>query len=430
MRFEEAVAELDARQPEHMPKPDLERIRALATMLDDPQRTYPTIHVTGTNGKTTTARLAAALACEQGITTGLFTSPHLSSVTERLVVCGEPMREGEFGAEYERLLPYLRLVDERVGPVTYFEALTALAYLWFADKPVGMAVFEVGMGGTWDATNLVAGDVAVVGPVGLDHPELGSTIPAVAREKAGIIKQGEVAVVREQVPEALEVIERVGEEQIATLLLEERDWAVQDRVPALGGQAFAVRGLHRTYEELTLPLFGEHAALAAGAAVVALEALLERAIDEEAVRVALAGASAPGRLEVVARHPLIVLDGAHNPAAAEALASALPEAFTWERLHLVLAVFSNKDLHGITAELAPLTDAAYAATTRSVRARPAAEVAAAIASEGVAVQTFPDVLAAIAAARADAGARDLILVTGSLYTVADARRALVEASGT
>ena len=147
MRFEEAVAELDARQPEHMPKPDLERIRALAAMLDDPQRTYPTIHVTGTNGKTTTARLAAALACEQGITTGLFTSPHLSSVTERLAVCGEPMREGEFGAEYERLLPYLRLVDERVGPVTYFEALTALAYLWFADKPVGMAVFEVGMGG-------------------------------------------------------------------------------------------------------------------------------------------------------------------------------------------------------------------------------------------------------------------------------------------
>ncbi len=430
MHFEEAVAELEARQPEHMPEPDLERIRALAGMLDDPQRTYPTIHVTGTNGKTTTARLAAALACEQGITTGLFTSPHLSSVTERLVVCGEPIRDGEFGSEYERLLPYLRLVDERVGGVTYFEALTALAYLWFADTPVGLAVFEVGMGGTWDATNLVTGDVAMIGPVGLDHPELGASIPEVAREKAGIIKQGEVAVVREQVPEALEVIERVCEEQIATLLLEERDWAVQDRVPALGGQAFAVRGLHRTYEDLTLPLFGEHAALAAGAAVVALEALLERAIDEEAVRAALAGASAPGRLEVVARHPLIVLDGAHNPAAAGALAAALPEAFTWERLHLVLAVFSNKDLKGIAAELVPLADIAYATTTRSVRARPADEVAAAIASEGVAVQSFPDVMTAIDAARADAGARDLILVTGSLYTVADARRALVEASGT
>ncbi|MCI0632885.1 MAG: dihydrofolate synthase [Actinobacteria bacterium] len=430
MRFEEAVAELEARQPEHMPKPDLERIRALAAMLDDPQRRYPTIHVTGTNGKTTTARLAAALACEQGITTGVFTSPHLSSVTERLVVCGEPIRDGEFGAEYEHLLPYLRLVDEQAGPVTYFEALTALAYLWFADTPVGLAVFEVGMGGTWDATNLVVGDVAVIGPVGLDHPELGATIPAVAREKAGIIKQGEVAVVREQEPEALEVIERVCEDQIATLLLEDRDWGVEDRLPAMGGQDFAVRGLHRTYEDLTLPLFGEHAAHAAGAAVVALEALLERGIDEEAVRSALAGSSAPGRLEVLARHPLIVLDGAHNPAAAGALASALPEAFTWERLHLVLAVFSDKDLNGIVAELARLADVGYAAATSSVRARPADEIAAALASEDVAAQTFPDVVAALAAARSVAGVHDLILVTGSLYTVADARRALVEASGT
>jgi dihydrofolate synthase/folylpolyglutamate synthase len=430
VRFDQAVAELEARQPEHMPKPDLERIRALAAMLDEPQRTYPTIHVTGTNGKTTTARLAAALACEQGIRTGLFTSPHLSSVTERILVCDDPMADDEFGSEYERLLPYLRLVDERVGPVTYFEVLTALAYLWFADAPVGLAVFEVGMGGTWDATNLVAGDVAVIGPVGLDHPELGSTIPDVASEKAGIIKEGKVAVVREQAPEALEVIEGACEDQIATLLLEDRDWAIERRVPALGGQAFAVRGLHRPYEDLTLPLYGAHAAHAAGAAVVALEALFERAVDEEAVRAALARASVPGRLEVVARHPLIVLDGAHNRAAAAALASALLEAFTWERLHLVTAVFSNKDLRGILAELTPLADVAYSAATSSVRARPADEITAALESEGVAAQTFSDVVAALVAARAAAGVHDLILVTGSLYTVADARRALVEASGT
>ena len=430
MRFEDAVAELEARQPEHMPKPDLERIRALSAMLDDPQRTYPTIHVTGTNGKTTTARLAAALACGLGITTGLFTSPHLSSVTERFLVCDEQMPDDEFGSEFERLLPYLRLVDEQVGPVTYFEALTALAYLWFADAPVGLAVVEVGMGGTWDATNLIEGDVAVIGPVGLDHPELGSTIPDVASEKAGIIKEGKVAVVREQAPEALEVIEGACEDQIATLLLEDRDWAIERRVPALGGQAFAVRGLHRPYEDLTLPLYGAHAAHAAGAAVVALEALFERAVDEEAVRAALARASVPGRLEVVARHPLIVLDGAHNRAAAAALASALLEGFTWERLHLVIAVFSNKDLRGILAELTPLADVAYSAATSSVRARPADEIAAALESEGVAAQTFSDVVAALVAARAAAGVHDLILVTGSLYTVADARRALVEASGT
>ena len=201
--------------------------------------------------------------------------------------------------------------------------------------------------------------------------------------------------------------------------------------PALGGQAFAVRGLHRDVRGPALPLFGEHAALAAGAAVVAVEALLERAIDEEAVRAALAGASARrAGLEVVARHPLIVLDGAHNPAAAEALADALPEAFTWERLHLVLAVFSNKDLKGIVAELVPLADIAYATTTRAFgpprrRGRGRDRV------RGCAVQSFPDRHDGDRRRSRDAGARDLILVTGSLYTVADARRVLLaEASGT
>ena len=429
MRFEEAVAGLDLRQPEHMPKPDLDRIRALTTLLNDPQLTYPTIHVTGTNGKTTTARLCASLACEHGISTGLFTSPHLLSVIERLVVCGVPIGPDEFGREFERLLPYLRTVDEGVGSVTYFEVVTALAYLWFADKPVGLGVFEVGMGGTWDATNLVAGDVAVICPVGLDHPELGETVAEVAREKAGIIKQGKVAVVREQEPDALEQIERRCEEQIATLLLEDRDWAIQERAPALGGQAFAVRGLYRTYPDLHLALFGAHAARNAGGAVVALEALLERALDEDVVRGAFTGASSPGRLEVVARHPLIVLDGAHNPAAAEALAAALPEAFAWERLHLVMAVFSTKDLEGIAAALSPIADAGYAATTDSVRARAADEVATALVAKGVASQAFADVGAALEAAREAAGERDLILVTGSLYTVADARRMLMGETG-
>jgi dihydrofolate synthase/folylpolyglutamate synthase len=426
VRFSEAVAELDARQPEHMPKPDLDRIRALAELLDDPQLTYPTIHVTGTNGKTTTARLVSTLACAHGIPTGLFTSPHLRSVTERLQLCGEAMSEGEFAQEYEHLLPYLLTVDERAGRVTYFEALTALAYLWFADKPVRLGVFEVGMGGTWDATNLVAGDVAVLCPIGLDHPELGATVAEVAGEKAGIVKAGRTAVVREQEPEALAILEARATEVGARLLLEDRDWGLEMRTPAVGGQALTIRGAHGTYEDVLLPLFGAFAAHNAGAAVVALEVLLDRALDDRAMREALLGATSPGRLEVVGRRPLVVLDGAHNPAAAAALAEALAEAFTWERLHLVMAAFANKDVAGVVDRLAPLADVGYATTTRSVRARPAEQIAAALTSRGVATQTFPSVADAIAAARNAAGEDDLILVTGSLYTVADARRSLEE----
>jgi dihydrofolate synthase / folylpolyglutamate synthase len=427
VRFAEAVAELEDRQPEHLPKPDLERMRALAVLLADPQLTYPTIHVTGTNGKTTTARLAAAVACAHGLTTGLFTSPHLASVTERIELCGEPIAEEAFGDEFERLLAFVRTVDERVGRVTYFETLTAFAYLWFADAPVAVGVFEVGMGGTWDATNLVSGDVAVLCPIGVDHPELGSTIAEVAGEKAGIVKQGKVAVAREQAAEALQVIERRCEEQIATLLLEGRDWELDDLTPAVGGQAMAVRGLHATYDEVLLPIHGEHAAHNAAAAVVAVEALLERALDPDAIRVALGSMTSPGRLEVVSRRPLIVLDGAHNPAAAEALAEALPDTFTGDRLHLVMGVFADKNLEGIVRPLAPLADAGYASAVDSVRARPPEAVADAMAAAGIPTEAFTTFREALDAARDAASADDLILVTGSLYTVAEARRVLLGA---
>jgi dihydrofolate synthase / folylpolyglutamate synthase len=426
VRFADAMAELQGRQPEHLPEPDLERIRALATLLADPQLTYPTIHVTGTNGKTTTARLAAAIGCAHGLTTGLFTSPHLASVTERFEICGDPMAEEAFGDEFEHLLAYLRTVDERVGRVTYFEALTALAYLSFADAPVALGVFEVGMGGTWDATNLVSGDVAVLCPIGLDHPQLGSTIAEVTGEKAGIIKQGKVAVVREQEDEALEVIRQRCEEQIATLLLEGRDWELADLTPAVGGQAIAIRGLHATYDDILLPIYGEHAAHNAAAAVVAVEALLERPLDRDAVRLALGAATSPGRLEVAARRPLVILDGAHNPAAARALAEALPDTFTWDRLHLLMGVFADKDLDGIVGPLAPLADAGYAAAVESVRARPPHEVADAMIAHDIPTETFTTVRDALDAAASAASDGDLILVTGSLYTVADARRALLE----
>jgi dihydrofolate synthase / folylpolyglutamate synthase len=426
MRFEEALAELDGRQPERM-VPDLARISAVAELLDDPQLTYPTIHVTGTNGKTTTARLVADLACEHGLTAGLYTSPHLHSVTERIAVCGEAISEEEFGEEYERLLPYFLLVDARGERVTYFEALTALAFVWFSDKPVSVGVFEVGMGGAWDATNLVAGDVGVICPIAVDHPELGSTLDQIASEKAGIVKPGKVVVCREQPPEAFKVIQDRCEAFEAQLRYEGRDFAVSDRRRSVGGQVIGVRGLFDRYEEVPLGLFGEHAARNAAAAIVAVESFLEKALTSDAVRSALSAASSPGRLEVVARRPTIVVDGAHNPAGAEALVSALTEAFGWSRLHLVIAISANKDVDGIVAALAPLADRAYAARNASTRSAVGERVAQSLASARVPVEAFDSVAEALQAARDSAGADDLILVTGSLYTVADARRALGKA---
>lgn len=423
MKFPEALAELNGRQPERM-VPDLGRIRALAELLGDPQLTYPTIHVTGTNGKTTTSRLVTALACAHGLPSGLYTSPHLRSVTERISVCFADMTEEEFGEEYERLLPYLETVDAKGTRVTYFEALTALAYVWFSDKPVSLGVFEVGMGGAWDATNLVAGDVAVLCPISLDHPELGSTLGEVAGEKAGVIKPGKTAVVREQPPEAMKVIEPRCAEYEVTLLLEDRDYGVAERRVAVGGQTITIQGVKAEYRDFLLPLFGEHAARNAAAAIVALEAFLDRPLSEPAVRRALEGVSSPGRLEVISRRPLLILDGAHNPAGAQALAEALAEAFTWERLHLVIGVSANKDVDGIVAVLAPLAARAYATRNSSERSADTERVASSLEAAGAPTERFESVPSALAAARAEAVTDDLILVTGSLYTVADVRRAL------
>jgi len=425
MRFDEALARLDRRQPETMPEPSLERIRAVTELLDDPQRTYPSIHVTGTNGKTTIARAAAALACAHGLSTGLFMSPHLHTVRERLSVCGVEITEEQFAEEWVHLEPFLDLVDAQGhGAATYFEAVTALAFLWFADTPVSLAVLEVGMGGSWDATNVVDGDVAVIGEVGLDHPELGSTVQEVATEKAGIVKPGTVAVVREQPEDARKVIEARASEVGATLLEEGEDWEVLVRRPAVGGQQFRVRGARTNYDELFLPMFGEHVVRNVAAAIVAVESFLGRPLDADAARAAIEALRIPGRVEVAGRSPLMVLDGAHNPGGAEALARTLVEAFTWSRMHVVLAVSSNKDLDGVVAALAPFADAWYAARNETTRSFPADHVAERIAAAGGRVADLGTVKEALAAARDAAAPDDLILVTGSLYTVADARRAL------
>ena len=421
------MEDLNARQPEHMPEPTLDRVRELVKLLDHPELKYPAIQVTGTNGKTTATRLATSLACAHGLSAGAYVSPHVVSVTERLSLCDEPISEAEFAEEYERLLPYMELVGSRVGPVTYFEALTGLAFVWFADKPVGLGIFEVGMGGTWDATNLARGDVALVCPVGLDHIGiLGETVEEIATEKAGIIKEGATAVLREQRPEALRVLEARASEVGASILLEGRDFELRTRVPAYGGQLLTVGGVYAEYTEAQLSLFGEQAARNASAAIVACEVLLGRALDQAAVREALAGASVPGRLEVVGRHPLLVLDGAHNPDAAGSLGSALAEAFRWNRLLVVAAMFDDKDVEGVLGVIGALADRGFAAGTGSPRAASPERVATALREAGIPdVETFETVAAAVAAARGQANEDDLILVTGSFFTGADARALLV-----
>ena len=406
-----------------MPGPSLDRIRAIAELLDHPELTYPSIHVTGTNGKTTTARLISALACAHGLSTGTYLSPHLRSVTERLSICGVDITGDEFAEEYTRLVPFLERVDAFEGRLTYFETLTAIAYLWFADKPVGLGVFEVGMGGAWDATNLILGDVAVLCPIGLDHTAiLGSTVREIATEKAGIIKEGRVAIVREQRDEAMTVIRARCDEVGATLALEGEAFELAERGQGVGGQSLTVRGLHASYDDLFLPVFGEQTARNAAAAIAAVEALFDRALNPGAVRATLSGFRTPGRLEVIARHPLVILDGAHNPDAAGALATAIAESFRWERLHLVIAMFDDKDVEAVAGILGPLAAAAYVSRNASPRSSPPDRVAAGLAAAGVDdVRAFDSVADAVSAARAAAADGDLILVTGSLYTVADAR---------
>jgi dihydrofolate synthase/folylpolyglutamate synthase len=373
--------------------------------------------------------LIRALACAHGLTTGPFISPHVTSVLERISVCREEISPQEFAEEYERLLPYFERVDAIGRKVSYFEALTALAYVYFADKPVALAVFEVGMGGTWDATNLIRGDVAVLCPIGLDHKELGSTVAEVATEKAGIIKEGRVAVARAQRPEAMAVIEARASEMAATLLLEGKDFDLEERSQAVGGQSITVRGLHGRYESMFVPLFGEQLARNTAVSIVACEALLGRALNDRSVRSALERTTSPGRLEIVARHPLIVLDGAHNPDAAGALADAVRDSFTWDRLHLVLGMFADKDVEAVARILSEVTDRAYACRNSGSRAAPVERVSAALAAAGLdEVETHATVANAVEAAREAADEGDLILVTGSFYTVADVRPLFVDPS--
>ncbi len=439
-RMREVEASILSRAPEHDLEPSLDRIRAVMELLGDPQRTFPVIHVTGTNGKTSTARIIEALLRELGLNTGRFTSPHLHSMLERIAVGGRSIDAERFLSAYDEVIPFVEMVDARSiidggPPLTYFEVLVAVAYAAFADLPVDVAVVEVGMGGSWDATNVVDAPVSVVAPIDLDHRHfLGDTVEEIAGEKAGIIKADAITVVGLQpAAEAVEVLVERATEVGARIVFEGTDFGVTARDVAVGGQQVSLRGLAAEYPDLFLPLHGSHQAQNAAVAVAAVEAFLgggEQALDIEVVRAGLASVDSPGRLEIVRRSPTVLVDAAHNPAGARALRDAIADSFTFARLVGVVAVMKDKDAAELLEALEPVLDEVVVTRTSSPRAmspRQLGEIATDIFGEHrvVVVDELPDALDR-AAGMADegGGVTGGVLATGSVVTAAEVRMLL------
>ncbi|MCW2665276.1 MAG: bifunctional folylpolyglutamate synthase/dihydrofolate synthase [Frankiales bacterium] len=375
MTLQRVLADLATRYPaEDKMVPDLDRITLLCHLLGDPQKAYPSIHLTGTNGKTSTARMIDGLLRAFGLRPGRYTSPHLEHVTERISLDGQPVEEERFVAAYDELRPFVELVDSRSPvPMTFFEVLTGMAFAVFADAPVDVAVLEVGLGGSWDATNVVQAKTCVITPIGLDHvPLLGTTLAEIATEKAGIIHEGATVVLAAQPPEAAEVLLRRALEKGATVAREGLEFGVLERRTAVGGQLLTLQGLAGTYEDVFLPLHGPHMAANAAAALAAVEAFLggAGALDPEAVREGFVDATAPGRLEVVRTSPTVLVDASHNRAGMEATVAALADAFRFTRLVGVLAVLGDKDVRGLLEVLEPALAAVVVTQNGSPRALP------------------------------------------------------------
>jgi dihydrofolate synthase/folylpolyglutamate synthase len=436
----EVETALATRWPESRIEPSLERVRDLVDLLGNPQNSYPVVHISGTNGKTSTARMVDELLRELGLRTGRFTSPHLESITERICLDGEPVDADHFAAAYAEIAPYLDLVDRRHEiRLSFFEVLVAMAYSAFADAPVDAAVVEVGLGGSWDATNVVDGRVAVVTPVAVDHREyLGDTVEEIAGEKAGIIKRGAVAVLAHQPEAAAEVLLRRAAELGATIAREGLEFGVRTREVAVGGQLLGLEGLAGSYDEVFLPVHGAHQAQNAACAVAAVEAFLgggRDALDADAVRAAFARVGSPGRLEVFRRGSTVLVDAAHNPAGAHALAMAVTEEFTFGSLVGVVAALRDKDVLGILEELEPVIDLVVATENSSPRAMRLEDMV------GLALQVFGedrvyqaatmpeaiDVAVGLAEREAPLGGGG-VLVTGSVVTAGDARMLLGSAT--
>lgn len=429
-------AELNTRWPESKIEPSLTRIAALVDLLGDPHTTYPVLHVAGTNGKTSVARMIDALLTRIGLRVGRFTSPHLQVVTERIAVDSAPISPQRYVEVYRDVEPYVAMIDRGAEvQLSKFEVLTGMAFAAFADAPVDAAVLEVGLGGTWDSTNVADARVAVVCPIGVDHVEyLGSDIAGIAKEKAGIIKPGSIALIAEQQPEVATVLLERCAEVDATVARAGMEFGVLRRDVAVGGQLLRLQGLGGAYDEIFLPLHGPHQAANAALALAAVEAFFgagaQRALDAEAIREGFASVVVPGRLERVRSAPSVFVDAAHNPHGAQALAAALDEDFAFRKLVGVVGVMRDKDAAGILSALEPVLHEVVITTNSSERAMDPAELAD-VANEifGVdRVSVYPRlddaVEAAIALAEEDAEEPMSgvgVVVTGSVVTAGEAR---------
>ena len=441
---------LDQRWPETKIEPSTTRITALLELLGAPQRAYPSIHIAGTNGKTSVARIVDALLIALHRRTGRTTSPHLQSAVERISIDGNPISPAQYVATYREVEPFVELVDQQSeaggGPrMSKFEVLTAMAFAAFADAPVDVAVIETGLGGRWDATNVVDAPVAVITPIGLDHTDyLGDTIAEIAGEKAGIIhKQDDaliptdtVAVIARQVPEAMEVLLAETVRADAAVAREDSEFAVVDRQIAIGGQLLTLQGLGGVYDEIFLPLHGEHQAHNAVLALAAVEAFFgagsQRQLDIDAVRAGFAAVASPGRLERVRSAPTVFIDAAHNPAGAAALTRALGDEFDFRYLVGVLSVMADKDVDGILEALEPAFDMLVVTHNGSPRAMDVDGLAARAEERFgpdrvVTAASLPDAIEAATALVEESGndgegfSGSGVVITGSVVTAGAAR---------
>ncbi len=430
-RMAEVLRELALRPNEATISPSLAEITRLLDLMGNPQTTLPLIQVAGTNGKTSTARMIDALLRELGLQTGLFTSPHLHDLRERIAINGEPIGRAAFATAWDDVAPYLAIVDGEMTPINEFQVLTAMAFAAFAEAPVDVMVLEVGMGGTWDATNVATAQVAVITPIGLDHQQyLGDTITEIAGEKAGIIKPGSTAIIGPQTVAAAEVLVARAQAVGAELALAGEHIGVLSRNLAVGGQLLSVRGIAAEYPDLLLPLHGEHQAQNLVLAIAAVEAFIgggAEPLDLAAVQSAVAQMSSPGRLEVVRSSPQVLVDAAHNPAGAQTLAIAISSAFTFSRLVGLIGILSDKDAEGILAALEPVLDEIVLTRSDSPRATHPEDLLAIaediFGPDRVRVQaSLPRALAlAVDLAEADGDLGGAVLATGSVTIAAQVR---------
>ena len=433
--------ELQTRWPENLIEPSLARMNAVSHLMGDPQLTFPVIQVAGTNGKSSTARMIESLLRSFGLRTGLYTSPHLVDPTERICLDGAPISPEAAVATWNDIEPFISMVDHNSvtdgGPkLSYFEAMTALAYSVFADSPVDVAIIEVGLGGTWDATSVCRPQVAVITPVDLDHQEyLGETIREIAGEKAGILANADAAVLGPQSPEAALILIGACEHADLQPTRFGVEYGVNSQALAVGGQLLSLHGLRGDYSEIFLPLFGEHQGNNAAVALAACETFLGSALlaplDEDLVREGFATVISPGRLEILRTSPTIMVDAAHNPHSAKSLATALETSFTFVGVIAVVGMLHNKDAVGFLEALSPVVSQVVITEPISPRALPAVELAR-LASEvlgGERVTIGGDLASALeeAIGLADSSGEYGgvgVIVTGSVVLVGDTIRLL------